>query len=66
MLSKQQLIERIRDVNRSALREWLDAFNDSQLRRYLEHLQLTREPRSVASRWVRDGSIPALLAHVPE
>lgn len=66
MQDKQHIIEEIRDLNRSAAREWLAAFTDGQLRRYLDHLYTTLEPRGRASRWVRDGCIPAIVAMQPE
>jgi hypothetical protein len=65
MLNKQQIIDRIREVNRSAAAEWLARFTDAQLRTYLEHLQLTLEPRGRSSRWLRPGDSPPVVAYAP-
>jgi len=66
MLTKPQIIERIRDVNRSAGRDWLEAFTDDQLHRYLQHLLLADQPRDGRSRWIHEGEIPAVIALRPE
>lgn len=66
MLTKAQIIERIQEVNRSVGREWLDVFNDLQLRRYLEHLQLSDQPRDGRAKWIHHGEVPAVVAVVPE
>lgn len=37
-MTKDELIERIRQINRTASPEFLSRFNEQQLREYLEHL----------------------------
>ncbi len=46
----QELIERIREFNRSADPDWLESFSVPQLREYLERLEWASEPRG--TRWV--------------
>ena len=65
MLSKAQIIDAIQQLNRSARREWLDMFATSALRRYLDHLQLTLEPRGRGSRWIRAAETPAIVTRRP-
>ena len=45
MQSKAQVIDGILQINPSARQEWLDLFEVSALRRYLDHLQFALEPR---------------------
>lgn len=52
MSDKATLIASICEINPSASTEWLAKFTESDLREYLNHLQLTMEPAMVA-RWVR-------------
>lgn len=61
MLTKQLIIDEIRQVNRNAPFEWLSLFSDGQLRSYLEHLQVAIEPRGRNSRWIRDGVLPSVV-----
>ena len=49
----QELIERIREHNRSADPGWLEGFTVSDLREYLDRLEWAAEPRG--SRWVDEG-----------
>lgn len=49
----QELIERIREFNRSADPDWLGAFSVPQLREYLERLEWATEPRG--TRWVEQA-----------
>ena len=49
MISKTRIIDAILQLNRSATAEWLDKFATPALRRYLDHLQVTIEPRGRAS-----------------
>lgn len=65
MLEKMQIIDAIRQINRSATLEWLGTFDDESLRRYLEHLQLTEEPRGRNSRWIRRDDSPAIMTRHP-
>lgn len=66
MLSKPQIIERIQDLNQTAARAWLEVFTDGQLRRYLDHLLLTQQPRDTHSRWIHSGEVPAVVALRPD
>ena len=52
MSEKATLIASICEINPSASTEWLAKFTETDLREYLNHLQLTMEPAMVA-RWVR-------------
>lgn len=61
MLSKAQIIEAIQQINRTARADWLGVFDVSALRRYLDHLQLTLEPRGAGSTWVRPGDTKAIV-----
>lgn len=65
MLSKTQIIEGIQQINQSARQEWLDLFDLSALKRYLDHLTFGLEPRGRTSCWVRDGDTPAILTRQP-
>lgn len=59
-MSKQQLIERIQQVNRSADEGFLVHFNQEALEKYLQRLDLTRGRRGRPSVWVRTGESPAV------
>ena len=61
MLSKDQIIDGIVQINRSACRDWLGAFDSRSLRHYLDHLQRTLEPRGAHSVWVRSGHSSAVV-----
>jgi hypothetical protein len=61
MLNKNQLIESIRQINRTAKAEWLSMFDISSLRHYLDNLQRTIEPRGTDSRWIRLGETPPII-----
>ncbi|MHC5002156.1 MAG: hypothetical protein ACYTJ0_03455 [Planctomycetota bacterium] len=65
MLDKSKVIELISEINRSARRDWLAAFDLESLRLYLEHLQRTIEPRGSHSAWVRPGDTPAVVTRRP-
>jgi hypothetical protein len=60
MGSKDDLITRIREINRSADGRWLATFEAEALFEYWEHLQLLLEPRGRSSVWRRRGSTPAM------
>jgi len=64
MPSKNEIIERIRQINRSADQDWLARFDDQKLHDYLEHLQLLMEPRGRKSVWRRRGDSPAVAVSV--
>ena len=46
-MTKRELIDEIRDVNPSALPEFLCVFDEGDLSRYLDHLRDAQTPRSV-------------------
>ncbi len=58
-MSKQQLIEQIHALNRSAQPEFLVTFDQQALEDYLKRLALTQSARGRASVWVRTGQSPA-------
>ena len=65
MLSKEQIILAIQQINRSARQEWLSLFDVSALRRYLDHLQRTLEPRGGHSIWIRTNETSAVVTREP-
>ena len=65
MLSKTQIIASIQQINRSAHRDWLEFFDIDALRRYLDHLHCTLEPRGGRSAWIRPGDTPAVVTRHP-
>ncbi len=52
MSEKSALIASICEINPSASAEWLSTFSERDLREYLSHLGVTREPAAL-TRWVR-------------
>ena len=65
MLNKTQTIVAIQEINRSVSRDWLDVFDVSALRYYLDHLQQTIQPRGAESFWIRRGETPAVVTRRP-
>lgn len=61
-LSKNQLTERIIAINPSATTDFLNSFGEKALKRYLEHLTATQEPRGRTAWWLRPGDSPAIVA----
>ncbi len=61
MLDKNRLIELIQATNKSSDRIWLEQFDCDDLRLYLDHLDMTLEPRGAQSRWTRRGDTPAVV-----
>ena len=61
MISKDQVIEHIQQINRSARRDWLAVFDISALQQYLDHLLITLEPRGRLSTWLRPAGHSAAL-----
>ena len=61
MLDKDRLIDLILETNPSSSRDWLMEFRPEQLRSYLDHLEMTLEPRGRNSRWARPGDTPAVV-----
>ncbi len=62
MLTKNQLIDSIQEINSSARADWLAMFDISALHTYLNNLQRTLEPRGADSRWLRtQGTSPFIM-----
>ena len=58
-MSKQQLMNGITELNPSADPTWLEHFDEPALRLYLDHLQLTIEPRGTS--WERTSETTAVV-----
>lgn len=63
-MSKQQVIEQIRALNRSAPQEFLIGFNEHALENYLKRLSLARSGRGRTSVWVRPDRQPSIVARM--
>ena len=61
MTSRSKVIDAIQQINRSARRDWLETFDTPALRCYLDHLEVTLEPRGRGSVWVRPAETPAFF-----
>ena len=61
MRRKEQIIQDIQRINRSARRDWLEAFDEPALGRYLDHLRQSLEPRGGRSFWVRAERTPPIV-----
>jgi hypothetical protein len=62
-LTQEQLVDRIRTLNPSAPSGYLMGFRREALASYLDHLQLTLQPRGRTS-WVRRSETPAIVRAV--
>jgi hypothetical protein len=60
---REGLLAQIRTFNPTASRDYLARFDDESLRLYLDHLQMTIEPRTAA--WSRPGDTPAVIFAEP-
>jgi len=60
-MSKTQLIEAIREQNRSASPDFLTRFDEAALNSYLDHLNYRHGPRGEQSVWVRPKDTPAIV-----
>ena len=58
---RQQTIDGIIRHNASAAVGFLQRFSDQALRRYLEHLEATSQPRGRRAVWVRPGDTSAVV-----
>ncbi len=58
-MSKQQMIEMIRERNQSASNDFLVKFDEEALRNYLHRLTSLQGRRGRTSVWVRTGIAPA-------
>jgi hypothetical protein len=60
-LSREQVVDQILTINRSATADYLSQFGEPQLNNYLDHLINTQGPRGRDSRWDRPGDAPAIM-----
>ncbi len=60
-MSKLQLVEAIRHINRSATEEFLLTFDEAALTQYLDHLQYRLSPRRSRAAWIRPGDTAAVV-----
>lgn len=60
LLTREKLIAGILEINTSVSVEFLNSFDECQLRRYLEHLQMHDGPRGRDTRWCREPQEPAI------
>ena len=58
-MSKEQLIDNIRQHNPTANSEFLFTFNEDALKNYLGHLRYLGRPRGAGSLWVRNTDASA-------
>ncbi len=65
-LTREQMVERILDLNKSATPTFLERFEDRPLRNYLDHLVAASSPRGAQSRWIRRGDTPAIVSRESE
>ncbi len=65
MFNKSGIINAIMQLNSSATADWLNKFATPALRQYLDHLQVTIEPRGRASVWIRLDETPAVVTRTP-
>lgn len=63
-MSKQELIEQIRVLNRSAQPDFLVTFDQQALETYLKRLSCLKGVRGRGSVWVRTGQSPASYTRV--
>ncbi len=61
-LTREQVIDRIMEFNRSARAEFLETFDDDRLNHYLDHLVCASSPRGREAVWVRRGESPAIMS----
>jgi hypothetical protein len=64
-LSKAQLIDQIMSLNPTATTSFLEAFQESGLRNYLDHLLALQTPRGREATWTRRADTPAIVAAEP-
>lgn len=60
-LSREQVVDRIIQINKTATTAFLSRFEDQSLREYLRHLSMVNVPRGAQSAWVRPGDTPAIV-----
>jgi len=60
-MSKAQMIDAIRQHNRSAEAEFLTSFDEPTLQSYLDRLTRLSNHRGPSTSWVRTGASPAII-----
>lgn len=60
--SREQVVDQIISINRSATVEYLAQFEQKSLDVYLEHLLSSQRPRGRDARWDRPGDAPAIMS----
>ncbi|MEX0775533.1 MAG: hypothetical protein WD042_07440 [Phycisphaeraceae bacterium] len=60
-MSKEQVIDQIVRINRSAIRDFLDNFGEQELHSYLQRLTQVHGHRGRGSIWVRQGDTHAVV-----
>lgn len=61
---RAQLISSILEKNPSASLEFLGRFSVPALKDYLDHLEITAEPRGLGRGWVRRDGQPAIVTRI--
>ena len=61
-LSREQVVDQIIAINRSATAQYLEQFEQKSLDTYLDHLLSARQPRGRDARWDRPGDAPAIMS----
>jgi hypothetical protein len=61
-LSREQVVDQIISINRSATAEYLGQFERKSLDTYLDHLISSQEPRGRNARWDRPGDAPSMMS----
>lgn len=59
--TREQVMDRIMELNPSVKPEFLDRFKDELLRAYLSRLEAIQEPRGRRATWVRRTKSPAIV-----
>jgi len=60
-LTREQVVDRIIQINPTATTEFLGAFQERELGKYLDHLVAASGPRGRHARWERPADSPAIL-----
>jgi len=60
-MSKQKMIDAIRQCNQSAATDFLGYFDERQLASYLTRLTKIQGHRGRLSRWIREGDTPGIV-----
>lgn len=61
--ARKRVVEQIISVNPTATAAFLDRFGTTELQNYLEHLEVTSQPRGAAARWIRPSGTPGIVVH---